>query len=67
MYLNCNQGVDLEKTVAVADGEIEGRLHYVSWHCMVHACACIILFAMPNKSVQGALLRINVIRYIASQ
>ena len=31
MYLNCDQGVGLEKTVAVADGEIEERLHYVSW------------------------------------
>ena len=47
MYLNCDQGVGLEKTVAVADGEIEERLHYVSWFarrllmhalCMVHAC-----------------------------
>ena len=29
MYLNCDQGVGVEKTVAIADGEIEGRLHYV--------------------------------------
>ena len=30
VYLNCDQGVDLEETVVTADGEIEGRLHYVS-------------------------------------
>ena len=48
MYLNCDQGVGLEKTVAVADGEIEGRLHYVSWFdnravCMVRACIIVLL------------------------
>ena len=30
MYLNCDPGVGLEDTVAIADGEIHGRLHYVS-------------------------------------
>ena len=30
MYLNCDQGVGLEDTLAVADGEIHGKLHYVS-------------------------------------
>ena len=29
MYLNCNDGVGLEDTMAVADGEIKERLHYV--------------------------------------
>ena len=29
VYLNCDQGVGVEKTVTIADGEIEGRLHYV--------------------------------------
>lgn len=31
VYLNCDQGVGLKKSVVVADGEIEERLHYVSW------------------------------------
>lgn len=30
VYLNCNPGVALEETTAVADGEVKGRLHYVS-------------------------------------
>ena len=30
VYLNCNPDVGLGDTQALAEGEIEGRLHYVS-------------------------------------
>ncbi len=38
MYLNCDQGVGLRDALAVADGEIEERLHYVSWFANISRC-----------------------------
>ena len=60
MYLNCDQGVGLEKTVAVADGEIEGRLHYVSWfdmYCVCQGPCMYYCFATPNKPTSSLYVR----------
>jgi hypothetical protein len=50
VYLNCDQGVGLEKTVAVADGEIEERLHYVRqlalvcYRCVYALCMVVCMY-----------------------